>query len=208
MLGIVFATLMEASPFLKQSAAVQINHKKLLFISPKGKRPLFTVMISGMGKVAAALAAQELILNHNADLLINAGICGALKKGRAYGPEAVFRIDSAVEGDCDRFGHPASPVFCEAGLFSHMPGARLVTNDRPVFDRQEKRKLSEKGELVDMEGAAVARAAERHRIKWSMIKGISDLADDKGKESLQKNLVIVSEKLAKVLILELETISR
>ncbi len=206
-IGIVFATMMEASPFLTLCSANQQKDRSDLFVSPENHTLPFWVGISGMGKVAAALLTQELILKYKTDLVINAGICGALVRGEKYRSGAVFRIDSAVEGDCDRLGRPETPVMCESGLFTTFSGARLVTNDRPVFLKNEKERLCETGDLVDMEGAAVARAAVRHKVEWAMIKGVSDLADKNGKDDIQKNLGAVSEKLAKVLIVELESLT-
>ncbi|MBN2686021.1 MAG: UbiA family prenyltransferase [Pontiellaceae bacterium] len=61
MIGILFATEMEARPFLERDA------------------PVGTVMvISGMGMEAALAATEKLILEHGCSFVINAGVCGAL----------------------------------------------------------------------------------------------------------------------------------
>jgi len=61
MIGILFATEMEACPFIERGV-------------PEGTVPL----ISGMGMEAARIAIGELIEKHGCTTIINAGVCGAL----------------------------------------------------------------------------------------------------------------------------------
>jgi len=61
MIGILFATEMEAQPFLDRG-------------EPDGT----VTVISGMGMEAARIATEELIEKHGCTTIINAGVCGAL----------------------------------------------------------------------------------------------------------------------------------
>lgn len=80
MIGILFATGMEAHPFLERGV-------------PKGVVPL----ISGMGMAAAHAATEELIVKHGCTSVINAGVCGALDDGLERG--SVHRVSSVhVDG--------------------------------------------------------------------------------------------------------------
>jgi adenosylhomocysteine nucleosidase len=76
-----------------------------------------------------------------------------------------------------------------------LPPARLVTCDIPVFDSQRRRALAGKGDLVDMEGAAIARVAAMFEISWTMIKGVSDAAGPTDRNVLLNNLKMVSQKI-------------
>ena len=74
-----------------------------------------------------------------------------------------------------------------------------MTCDRPVFDADWRSKLAEGGDLVDMEGAAVARVAAMHDVRWSMVKGITDMAVPTDRAELKRNLTAVSEKICRLL---------
>jgi nucleoside phosphorylase len=89
-IGILYATLPEARPFLERTGAQQTGDRPFsLFRLPN---PAALVMVSGMGKVAAALAAQTLIREMSCDRLINAGVCGILVDSSALAPGQVMRV--------------------------------------------------------------------------------------------------------------------
>ncbi|MEA2068947.1 MAG: UbiA-like polyprenyltransferase, partial [Verrucomicrobiota bacterium] len=73
---------------------------------------------------------------------------------------------------------------------------RLVTVDEPVFEPKRKKELSKYGELVDMEGYAVARVCEAHEIPCILIKGVTDFGDGNGKADIQQHITPVSETVA------------
>jgi hypothetical protein len=58
-------------------------------------------------------------------------------------------------------------------------------------------------DLADMEGAAVARVARLYGIPCAMIKGISDSADETGRQDVASHIDWVSERIADALVHEL-----
>lgn len=204
MVGVIFATRREADPFLIKTRATPRDAQPFVEFRTAGEtqRPCITV-ISGMGKVASTMAAGHLVLAHRVSMLVNAGLCGRLIMDKRWSVGDLFRIGSAIEGDCDRFGLAASAVPCDARWFSELKPARLVTNDRPVFDATWRDRLSGIGDLVDMEGAAVARVAMLYGIPCAMVKGISDGADETGRQDVASHVDWVSERIADVLVREL-----
>ena len=182
MIGIVFATRREADPFLWQTSAEPLATQPWRLFQVTGNRyPACMVVISGMGKVAATMAATHLVLVHRVSMIVNAGLCGGLDMDQHWSVGDLFRISTAVEGDCDRFGEMEPALACDARWFSELKSARLVTNDRPVFDAVWRGQLTGIGDLADMEGAAVVRVAWLYDIPIAMIKGISDTADASGR---------------------------
>jgi len=167
MIGILFATQMEAKPFLDQG-------------EPEG---VITV-ICGMGLEAARVATEEMIEKHDITLVINAGVCGALINRVERG--AVYRI-SMVSTE-----HLKAGVNVGIGIGLK----RLVSVDEPIFEPKRRKELSKYGELVDMEGYAVARVCEAHDIPCILIKGVTDFGDGEGKEDIQKHIEPVSETVA------------
>jgi adenosylhomocysteine nucleosidase len=204
MVGIVFATRREADPFLELASAVSMATEPLpLYKVSADTHPACMVAISGMGKVAAALAAAHLVLEQRAAVLINAGLCGCMAQEKNRKVGHLLRIASAVEGDCDRFGKPEDVVACDGRWFRDLESARLVTCDRPVFATERKQQLSNMGDLADMEGAAVARTAHFFGIPCAMLKAVSDCADESGRENIGENIARVSARIAETLAKEL-----
>jgi nucleoside phosphorylase len=198
MIGLIFATMAEAVPFLSQSKAVQIDDKPFrLFKVPT--QPNLLVSVSGMGKVAAALACQSLIREFMVDEVVNAGVCGALHDDPGNTPGALFCIATAVEGDHEVFGEAPQPIISDGQIDWDHRVARLVTCDRPVFDDDERKALSATADLVDMEGAAIARVSAMYHVPWTMIKGITDAAGPQDRAALNVNLGKVSEQIGDVL---------
>ncbi len=80
MIGILFATEMEAKPFLD-----------------RGEAPGVVAVVSGMGMEAARIAAEKLIRENGCTTIINAGVCGALDDSLERG--SVHRVLSVgVDG--------------------------------------------------------------------------------------------------------------
>ena len=204
MIGFIFATLKEADPFLKNIDAQKINDKP--FLQFKGRlvsaKNSFLIIICGIGKVAAAAATQYLICSYQVQRIINAGVCGTVNKNTAaFQKEMVLLVSQAVEGDHGALGNLSSPIYCAVDLWPDLPRAKLITSDCPVFEPDHKKKLlATSGDLVDMEGAAIARVAALNKVPCTLIKGITDFAAENGRKDLHYNLSEVSKKIAGVLI--------
>jgi len=173
MIGILFATEMEAKPFLD-----------------RGEAEGTVVLVSGMGMEAARIATEELIEKHGCTSVINAGVCGALddrlERGSIHRVSVVNVDDSANAGS----------------LVVEDSGKRLVTVDEPVFQSDRKKALSQQADIVDMEGYAVARVCEEHNIPCIMIKGVTDFGDEEGKADIKQNIDLVSKAVADAIDLE------
>ena len=204
MVGIVYATRREADPFLSRSLAEPLGTRPFPMFRAGARihRPCI-VIISGMGKVAATVAATHLVLVHRVSVLVSAGLCGRLTMDEDRTVGDLFRIRSAVEGDCDRFGRDEPAIACDLDRFRDLDTARLVTCDRPVFDVTRRSELAGIGELADMEGAAVARVAGTYGISCAMVKGISDVSDETGRTDVARNIDWVSGRIADALVRDL-----
>ncbi len=167
MIGIHFATPMEAQPFLDRGV-------------PDG----CTVEISEEMGLEAARIATEKLVERGCTTIINAGVCGALNNRMERG--AVYRVSMVSMEELKA----AVNVGVGLGL------KRLVSVQEPVFQPERKKELSKYGELVDMEGYAVARVCEEHSIPCILLKGVTDFGDVNGKEDIQKHITPVSETVA------------
>ncbi len=200
MIAIVYATAREAAPFMQRHYCKPESNSgpiELYSCRTAGGRRAF-VCLCGMGKVAAALATQWLFLSFKCAAVINAGVCGALESGQKSGVGMIFQIRQAVEGDHSLPGEKPQVRVCAPIAGGDLEVADLVTVDFPVFDQQERSRLAKLGMLVDMEGAAVARVAEIYGRPAYLVKGVTDFAGGGQRSLLNKNIDVVSVRLAEV----------
>lgn len=197
MIGLIFATRTEAEPLLEWSRARRIHTDPFDLFQVPSKPGLF-ITISGMGKVLSAVACHALVKEFKVEEVVNAGACGALLDEKRFAPGELFCITSAAEGDHEQPDKPPQTLISDGRIDWDLPPARLVTCDRPVFDSDWRNALSQSGDLVDMEGAAIARVAALYEVRWSMVKGITDTARPTDRAELKRNLTTVSGKICRL----------
>ena len=193
MIGIHYATEKEARPYLRLTGAMKVAAEPFALFKLR-KIPVL-ITISGMGKVSAALATQMLICEHKCKHILNAGVCGALVDNAGFDPGKIFRISKVSEGPPGP-GIPSKEIRCKGALWPDVATARLVTVEQPVFNSADRQRWASWGDLVDMEGAIVARVAHLYDIPWDIIKGVTDMAGDGDRPTLHRNLEVVSEEIA------------
>ena len=137
------------------------------------------VLITGVGKVNAAVAVSTVLGDHSPSRIINLGTAGSLREGLS----GVHVISQVRQHDLDD-----DAIHTLTGLHFSQPieladaGAVLTTGDVFVNDRATRAQLAEHADLVDMEGYAVAKAAAASEIPMTLVKVVSDPA---GEESLR-----------------------
>lgn len=197
MIGFVFATEMEAAPFLEATGAVKIADEPipLYRFDHSGVPVEGTIAVSGMGPEAGARAAGILIDEHGATEVVNAGVCATAVEEFAVG--ALFRVTEIREWREDEAGRS---LHCSAERWSDLAAGRLATVAEPVHDRSLRERISRYAELIDMEGYAVARLCDGRGIGVHLIKGVTDSADERTGEAIRTNIAAVSEKIASTLL--------
>ncbi len=162
-----------------------------------GRKALLS--ICGMGKVAAAVASQWLLLSQKSEAIINVGVCGILDPLTKWSTGQIFQIRQVVEGDHELPGLSHTVHVCAPLPRSDLPSADLVTVDKPVFRDKIRQQLAAMGSLVDMEGAAVVRVARIYNRPAYLIKGVTDFAANGQRSMLYANLDAVSVRLAETI---------
>ena len=160
------------------------------------------VVVSGIGKVNAAMAATCLIFGEGCDHLLIIGTAGMIGQ-RA---EHCFWLTSAIHHDygaerSDGFTHytagswPLGPARVEPFMAMPDPGlglphARVASGDAFVECPDYARFLSEglSADVVDMETAAAAQVAKRFDLPWAGIRAVSDGANGDSVDAFQQNL--------------------
>ena len=205
MIALVAATLREARPLIDALAAVEAPGA--VFSTWKAevgigdRRHRLRLLVSGVGKVAAAAATAGLLNGKQIHRLINFGACGALLDHPDLTPGTLCQVGRAVEGDrLDMGDSPAQAVACRQVATTGLVPVDLVTVDRPVFDAERRLILATLGQVVDMEGAAIARTAAWYGVPCTLLKGITDPAGEGDRHRLQANLDQVAAALAQKLL--------
>ncbi len=198
MTAIIFATDREAAPFIALADQQPLREAHPAIFGRRDGPNGPVTLISGMGPAAARLAARTAIEDWGAGRLINAGICGALRSGLAWLPGKVFAVAN-VRTAGNPPGLPSDPIACDHGAWPHLPPADLVTRSSPLFDAGLRKQLACWGDLVDMEGAAIAEMAHDRGLPCTLIKGITDLATEGGRADLHRRLTGVSRRIAEIL---------
>ena len=175
MTGVVFATGMEAKPFLARELPDDV-----------------VVEICDEWGLEAARIATEKLVEKGCTTIINAGVCAALNNRLERG--AVYRVSMVSMEELKA----AVNVGIGVGL------KRLVSVQKPLYEPERKKVLAKQGDLVDMEGYAVARVCEAHQIPCILIKGVTDFGDGNAKADIQEHIASVSETIADAVMLCLQ----
>jgi len=135
------------------------------------------VLVTGVGKVNAAIAVALTLADASPSAVVNLGTAGALRDDVA----GTHVVGTVVQHDLDddalfgltgmRFGEPVR--LADAGL-------TLATGDVFVSDPATRERLARTADLVDMEGYAVALAARAAGVPVTLVKQVSDRAGGLG----------------------------
>ena len=137
------------------------------------------IAATGVGARKAARAATLLCAGYRPELIVGAGVAGALSPDLGVGDIFIARRV------LDREGAAPAPDEALVARATALPGTRcgaLVSVDRPLVTAAEKAgwatTVGESPAAVDMESAAWARAAAAPGIPYVVIRAISDGAHE------------------------------
>ena len=132
------------------------------------------VLLTGIGKVAAATTVAAALATRRPRFVLNVGTAGALHD-HLEGPHVIGRV---LEHDLDHAflaGLIGAPLVGEVVLDEGATTV-LATGDAFVSDVTVREELARRADLVDMEGFAVARACQLAGVPCRMVKVVSDPA--------------------------------
>ncbi|MCL2212244.1 MAG: 5'-methylthioadenosine/adenosylhomocysteine nucleosidase [Oscillospiraceae bacterium] len=161
------------------------------------------VAVCGIGKCAAAMCAQTMILRYEVDAIINTGVAGALCDKLDIYDIAV--ATSAVQHDVDTtaIGDPvglisginlvnipccpdlaARVLACAKELDITAHSGVIATGDMFVSDMDKRAHIRATFDAIacEMEGGAIAQVCHVNRVKCTIIRSISDKADGHSEE--------------------------
>jgi len=179
---------------------------------------------SGIGKVNAAICTQILIDLYAVDYIINVGVAGAVDKSLKIGDivickDAVYHdFDTTVFGDAigiiprmNESFFKADDVIIKIALEAASKQnknaivGRIASGDQFVSNSDVKNKIwnNFKASCVEMEGAAIAHTCYLNKIPFSIIRSISDNAEEQNTvnyEQFFKESAVVAAAIVKNMI--------
>ena len=153
----------------------------------------------GIGKVAAAVTAQTMILHFAPELIINTGVGGALASELKVGDIVISSRALQYDMDTSPLGDPVglisgiNQIYFEADkkaadelvkiavrLGNGTMRGTVCSGDRFVASVEEKERILSHfpdGAVCEMEGAAIAHTAYLANVPFVIVRAISDSAD-------------------------------
>ena len=216
-IGFIFADEMEFQPFTEialENGGSWLSKRPMNTIRYETDNAEIIAVECGIGKVNAAFAATVLILDHQVDCVLNAGLSGAiqhLRKGDVVAGTPYIECDF----DLSAFGYPlgekpgnvryhtASDKLLEAAKsIDGVLTARLGTGDFFLADPVKKQEYKETFDIeaFDMETAAIASVCDRLETPFLSIRKISDDADDSATGSYRELNDLAEKALSEVLL--------
>jgi adenosylhomocysteine nucleosidase len=159
------------------------------------------IVVSGIGKVNAAICTQILVDDFNVDYVINTGIAGSLNAAINIGDIVISSDVLHHDMDATNFGYPLGQVprmdtlsfpadkhlieVAKEACAKVVPEigthvGRVVSGDQFISDKATKERIIKNfgGNCTEMEGASIAHTAYLNKVPFVILRAISDKADD------------------------------
>ncbi|CAN5249332.1 MAG: nucleosidase [Nocardioides sp.] len=132
-------------------------------------------VITGIGKTAAAVGVSRYLARHpEVTEVVNIGSAGALRDGL----DGIHEVGQVLNHDMSADLIRSMGYDAREWLTVGESGVLLASGDTFVADQATRARLAEVAHLVDMEGYAVAWAAEAFDVPVRLVKHVSDHADE------------------------------
>ncbi len=222
MIGIIGAMKIEVEGIraLTENAKTEII-SGMEFVSGTVKgRPVVSV-VCGIGKVAAGMCAEAMILRYAPDVILNTGVAGTLTDALSVGDIALSA--DVVQHDMDTVGLGDEPGYihslgvvrmaADGGLVKKLeqgvaalPGVKCVvgtiaSGDQFICDKAVKDSIVARfnGIACEMEGAAIGQVCCTNKVPFAVVRAISDSADGSAEMSYTEFLPIAAENAKKLI---------
>lgn len=229
MIGIIGAKTEEIAPVLAETE--NITRKKIgvtEFISGVFMGREIVTAVSGVGKVAAAMCAQSMILEYSPECIINTGVAGSLSTELGIGDIAV--AESFVQHDMDTTAVGDPPgllsglniinIPCDERISQLLADAAaaidgikavrgiIASGDKFVADEPTKEYIKKtfNAAVCEMEGGAIAQVCYANGVPFGAVRSCSDCADGSSHMDYWDFLPIAAANAARIIRCFAETV--
>lgn len=187
------------------------------------------LVLSGIGKVNASIAASLLISKFEVDAVVNTGVAGAIDQKLEVGDIVIGQRLAYHDVDVRNFGYklgqiPQMPLFYEASstlleLIKENPVdidasfyfGDIVSSDTFVMNSDMGKEIKSEfphALVTEMEGAAVGQTSYQFSIPFLVIRAVSDNADQDATITYDEFLEEASHNSARFILSLLKNIKR
>ena len=199
MIAFVFATEQEARPFLKTYERGRFDGL------PEGEVASddnLLVIITGVGKIKAALRTERLLRSEKVRRVIHPGTCTSLNDALSVG--SLVGASQVFEGDRIELSAPTYPRMPLEVPFEIEKGT-LVTQDHTPQEETEQSYWQRIADMSDMTGYAVAYVAATYGVKCNIVKVVTGYMYKEDKQ-LQQTLEKAHDTMSSFLMKQLPTV--
>jgi len=175
------ATMVEAKPFVLGMSLKKWGQQPFSVF----KNEKVILVISDIGKANAAMAAAYCCRRFNPSCIVNLGAAGA--SGFSHPLGEAFHINKIFEYDRPEL-KSLRPTVHVPEILDGFQTATLSTSDRAIIHPEERKKISESADLMDMEGASIVQACKKFRTKCYLFKFVSDTPEHIQDNDIIKNI--------------------
>lgn len=171
-IAIIAALEREVKPLVKNWRIARVSHREEKFVFYEGDQVV--LIFGGIGAAAARRASEAVFVEYAPELLISAGVAGALVSDLHVGdmifPSVVIDIQD---------GSRHATAISDSPVGNTAIGRTTLATSPEIANVSQKSQLAKSygAHAVDMEAAGVARAAQFHGIPFLAVKAISDEMD-------------------------------
>ena len=180
-IGLIFATMTEAKPFVQEMALEKTENAPFSVF----EKARIVLLIAGIGKANAAMCAAYCCQTFHPALICNLGAAGATDY--SFGLGDILHVTEAIEYDRPELRSNRPHVHIPHVL-EGFPCAKVATQDTPVIDSSKRGEIASVAGLVDMEAASIIQACGKFQTKCVIFKFVSDTPDHIHGDDIVKNI--------------------
>lgn len=207
----------------KMQVEEQVSKAGMDFVIGKLEEIDVVAVRCGIGKVNAAACTQLLCDRFNVQKIINTGIAGSLDKNLHIGDVVIAEDLIQYDMDVQAFGYKLGQIpridtyafatdkelvevtkkACDGLNLEHkVDVGRIISGDKFVSDSKEVGRLKElfAAKAVEMESAAIAHVAYINNVPFTIIRSISDNADDSANISYDEFAILAANNACNIVI--------
>ena len=195
--GLIWRRVEYSIPAVKLHQTISLDRPLLVVALEEEAQHLHVsdlpVLVTGVGKVCAAAALASVLARQRPSRVINLGTAGSLREG-LKGTQVVGRVEQHDFDDEAIFGLTGEHF--GAAIDLGVSGPVLGSGDLFVDSAAKRAGLVGRGiDLVDMEGYAVAFTAHQFGLPVTLVKEISDAADEGAARTWRESVDECAERL-------------
>ena len=175
------ATMVEAKPFVLGMSLKKWRQQPFSVF----KNEKVILVISDIGKANAAMAAAYCCQSFNPSCIVNLGAAGA--SGFSHPLGEVFHINKIFEYDRPEL-KSLRPTVHLPEILDGFQTSRLAGKVFGAREPEERKEISGRADLMDMEGASIVQACKKFRTKCYLFKFVSDTPEHIQDNDIIKNI--------------------